>query len=209
MVLAGLVAGALTASTAFRPEPSLDAGRGATLAAGAGAVVLPATPPTTAAAPVGNHRVQEAAVAEWEYRKSLVQAASRSTNTPGSLVRPARGAMTGWFGEGRRSHRHAGIDFDGNTGDSVIAAGSGTVTHAGWAPSGYDGYGQMVLIDHGNGVSTLYAHLSRIGVRTGQVVPAGEYVGAIGTTGNVTGSHLHFEVRVGGRPVNPAAWIAR
>jgi murein DD-endopeptidase MepM/ murein hydrolase activator NlpD len=208
MVLAGLVAGTLTASTAFRPEPSSERAS-ATLAAGAGQVVLPVeAPPVTVDAPIGDLRVQDAAVAEWEYRRSLPPQVSRSTNTPGSLIRPASGARTGWFGEGRPGHRHTGIDFDGDTGDPVIAAGAGTVIHAGAAPSGYSGYGQMVLIDHGNGVTTLYAHLSRIGVRTGTVVQPGQYVGAIGTTGNVTGSHLHFEVRIGDRPVNPAPWIA-
>ncbi len=106
------------------------------------------------------------------------------------------------------THRHAGIDFDGDTGDPVSAAGAGTVVHAGSAPSGYSGYGQMVLIDHGNGVTTLYAHLSRVNVRVGTVVRPGDRIGAIGTTGNVTGSHLHFEVRLGDRPVNPAPWVA-
>jgi murein DD-endopeptidase MepM/ murein hydrolase activator NlpD len=205
-VLAGLVAGTVTASTAFRFPDAPSADAAAVAAAAAPAAVVPTT---AAVAPVvGDLRAQEAAIAEWEYRKNLPAEVSRSTNTPGSLVRPAQGARTGWFGEGRRSHRHAGIDFDGDTGDAIVAAGAGTVTHAGWAPSGYSGYGQMVLIDHGNGVTTLYAHLSRVAVRVGTVVQPGEYIGAMGTTGNVTGSHLHFEVRVGDRPVNPAAWIA-
>jgi murein DD-endopeptidase MepM/ murein hydrolase activator NlpD len=204
-VLVGLVAGTVTASTAFRfPDAPSDAA----VAAVAITVPAPAVPTTVAAPVVGDLRAQEAAIAEWEYRKNLPAEVSRSTNTPGTLVRPAQGARTGWFGEGRRSHRHAGIDFDGDTGDAIVAAGAGTVIHAGWAPSGYAGYGQMVLIDHGNGVTTLYAHLSRLGVRVGTQVQPGEYVGAMGTTGNVTGSHLHFEVRVGDRPVNPAAWIA-
>lgn len=206
MVLAGLVAGTVTASTAFRfpDDPSADAP-----AAAAATVAAPTVATTAAPAPVvGDLRAQEAAIVEWEYRKNLPAEVSRSTNTPGSLVRPAQGARTGWFGEGRRSHRHAGIDFDGGTGDPIVAAGAGTVTHAGWAPSGYAGYGQMVLIDHGNGVTTLYAHLSRVAVGVGAVVQPGQYIGAMGTTGNVTGSHLHFEVRVGDRPVNPAAWIA-
>ncbi|HUP84440.1 MAG TPA: M23 family metallopeptidase [Acidimicrobiales bacterium] len=152
--------------------------------------------------------MEDSAVAELEYRRHLAEQASRSTNTPGSLVRPARGPLTGWWGEGRRTHRHTGIDFDGETGDPVVSAGSGAVLHAGPAPTGYGGYGQMVLIDHGNGVSTLYAHLSRIDVSVGQVVAPGEGVGAIGTTGHVTGSHLHFEVRNGGAPVDPASWVA-
>jgi murein DD-endopeptidase MepM/ murein hydrolase activator NlpD len=208
VVLAGLVAGTMTASTAFRPEPVAD-GSSATLAAAPPQAALEIVPiADVVAPPVGALRVQESAIAEWEYRKNLPPPVSRSTNTPGSLVRPANGARTGWFGEGRRSHRHAGIDFDGNTGDPVVSAGSGVVTHAGGAPAGYSGYGQMVLVDHGGGVTTLYAHLSRLFVRVGQTVAPAERIGSIGTTGNVTGSHLHFEVRVGGRPVNPANWIA-
>jgi murein DD-endopeptidase MepM/ murein hydrolase activator NlpD len=177
--------------------------------ADAAVLAAPAPAPSTEfAAPLGALRVQESAIAEWEYRTHLAEEVSRSTSTPGSLVRPARGAMTGWFGEGRRSHRHTGIDFDGETGDPVVSAGNGVVVHAGRAPDGYAGYGQMVLIDHGGGVTTLYAHLSRIRVSLGQAVRPGDDVGAIGTTGNVTGSHLHFEVRVGGQPVNPANWVA-
>ncbi len=207
VLVAGLVAGALTAFTALRPEAS-PSDPPTTFAAGP-VVNLAVAPAPETVARVGALRVHEAAVAEWVYRRNLPVAASRSTTTPGSFVRPARGALTGEFGEGRRSHRHAGIDFDGNTGDPIFAAGAGTVTHAGAAPSGYSGYGQMVLIDHGNGISTLYAHLSRVRVRVGTVLQPGDDVGAIGMTGNVTGSHLHFELRVGGRPVNPAAWIAR
>jgi murein DD-endopeptidase MepM/ murein hydrolase activator NlpD len=204
MVLAGLVAGTLTASTAFRPDTS-DVRPVSTTA------LVAAARPTFAPAriDVASVRVQEAAVAEWEYRSSAPDAAaSRSTNTPGSLIRPARGARTGWFGEDRPGHHHTGIDFDGNTGDPVVAAGAGTVVHAGPAPAGYSGYGTIVLIDHGGGITTLYAHLSRLGVRNGAVVRPGDYIGAIGTSGNVTGSHLHFEVRIGDRPVNPAPWIA-
>ena len=208
MVLAGLVAGGLTASTAF----SADGPRhtGSSKVASAAFVVSP-TPPDPAplnADPVGALRLQESAIAEWQYRVNLPTDVSRSTNTPGSMVRPARGGMTGWWGEGRRSHRHSGIDFDGDTGDRIVSAGTGVVTHAGWAPTGYSGYGQMIVIDHGNGVSTLYAHLSRIGVVVGQAVAPGDDIGAMGTTGNVTGSHLHFEVRVGGVPVNPDPWVA-
>lgn len=206
MVLAGLVAGGLTASTAFRSTPAVEAAApppARATTASAAPVEAPAPAP-----PIGTLRVDEAAHAEWTYRVSLANQPSRATNTPGSLVRPAGGALTGWFGERRRSHRHGGIDFDGDTGDPVVAAGLGTVVHAGPAPAGYSGYGLMVLIDHGNGVETLYAHLSAIGVRQGAQVQPGDLIGAIGTTGNVTGSHLHFEVRFGGRTVDPAAWIA-
>ena len=207
-MLAGLVAGGLTASTAFTSDgpPHI----GSSKVASAAIVAAPSAPEPASgnADPVGALRLQEAAIAEWEYRTNLPVDVSRSTNTPGSMVRPARGPMTGWWGEGRRSHRHSGIDFDGDTGDTIVSAGTGVVTHAGWAPAGYSGYGQMVVVDHGNGVSTLYAHLSRIRVIVGQSVAPGDDLGAIGTTGNVTGSHLHFEVRIGGVPVDPNPWVA-
>ncbi len=166
------------------------------------------------APPVGALRLQEAAISEWEYRRSAPAAASRSASsstpaTPGAFVRPAPGAITGMFGERRGSRAHPGTDFDGDTGDPVFASGSGTVLRAGGAPAGYSGYGTVVLIDHGNGITTLYAHLSRLSVRTGAYVTAGDVVGAIGTTGNVTGSHLHFELRVGDRSVNPSGWFRR
>lgn len=202
-MLLGLIVGTVTASTAFRVSspPSAEAS----------ALAVPARP-ATAAPPVppkvGSLRLQEAAVAEWEYRRNLPVQVSRSTNTPGTLVAPAQGGRTGWYGEPRGSRRHAGIDFDGETGDPIVAAGAGTVTHSGWAPAGYSGYGRMVLIDHGNGVTTLYAHLSRIAIGVGSQVEPGQYLGAMGTSGNVTGSHLHFEVRLGGRAVNPGPWFA-
>lgn len=204
MVLVGVIAGTVTASTAFRPASTADVA--------VAPVVAPTAPPPEEpmpAPPVGDLRVKEAAVAEYVYRVNLAAAeVSRATNTPGSLVRPAKGAWTGWFGEGRGSRRHAGIDLDGDTGDPVVSAGAGTVVLAGAAPAGYSGYGLMVLIDHGNGVQTLYAHLSRVGIEAGAPVAPGAYVGAIGMTGNVTGSHLHFEVRYGGRAVDPSVWIA-
>ena len=207
-MLAGLVAGGLTASTAFTADGPRHTG--SSKVASAAFVAQPSAPEPTPlnADPVGALRVQEAAIAEWEYRTNLPVDVSRSTNTPGSLVRPARGAMTGWWGEGRGSHRHAGIDFDGDTGDPIVSAGTGVVTHAGGAPAGYSGYGLMVVVDHGNGVSTLYAHLSRVRVVVGQAVAPGDDLGAMGTTGNVTGSHLHFEVRQNGVPVNPNPWVA-
>ena len=204
----GLVAGGFTASTAFTADGPRHTGSSKV----ASAAFVPGSAAPEAeplnADPVGALRVQEAAIAEWAYRVSLPTDVSRATNTPGSLVRPAKGARTGWWGERRRSHRHTGIDFDGDTGDPVVSAGTGVVAHAGPAPAGYAGYGQMVVIDHGNGVSTLYAHLSRIHVAVGQALAPGESVGRMGTTGNVTGSHLHFEVRIGGVPVNPAPWVA-
>ena len=95
---------------------------------------------------------------------------------------------------------HLGIDIAGGVGDLVVAADSGVVVFAGWATGGY---GYMIMIDHGNGYQTAYAHLSSVGVACGQSVYQGGYIGGIGSTGNSTGSHLHFEVRLLGAFVSP------
>jgi murein DD-endopeptidase MepM/ murein hydrolase activator NlpD len=121
-----------------------------------------------------------------------------------ALVWPAPGPITSPFG-GRRGH--PGIDIDGVTGDPVLAAGGGTVVLAGLAPSGYSGYGNVVMIDHGGGIATLYAHLSRVDVLLGQTVAQDQRIGAIGATGLATGDHLHFEVRVDNRPTDPMTWL--
>lgn len=95
---------------------------------------------------------------------------------------------------------HLGIDIAANTGDPVWAADNGTVVYAGWNDSGY---GNMVIIDHNNGYATAYGHLSAIYVTCGSSIYQGQALGAAGSTGNSTGSHLHFEIRQGGGFVNP------
>lgn len=98
------------------------------------------------------------------------------------------------------STNHSGIDIDGETGDPVYAADSGVVVYAGWNNWGY---GNVVVINHGNGWQTLYAHLNAINVGCGQSVIQGGIIGAIGETGNAAGSHLHFEMMYKGTKVNP------
>lgn len=133
---------------------------------------------------------------------SRAAAAARPT-----IVWPAAGAITGVYGEARGRSRHPGLDLDGETGDPVWAAARGVVAWAGPSPAGYSGYGTIVVIDHADGLQTLYAHLSAVSVVTGERVEAGDGVGAIGTTGHVTGSHLHFEVRRHGAMVDPVSWL--
>jgi len=99
---------------------------------------------------------------------------------------------------------HAGIDIAGSTGNSVFAADSGVVVYAGW--SNY-GYGYLIVIDHGNSVQTVYGHLSAVAVTCGQSVYQGGYIGAVGSTGNSSGSHLHFELSFGGAKVNPLGYL--
>ena len=144
------------------------------------------------------------AAAELPDRSRLVVERPSRGAEPVRLTWPGDGLMTGWFGEPRGGRAHLGMDLDGDTGDEVRAAGLGTVVWAGPAPAGYSGYGNVVEIDHGSGITTLYAHLSAVDVIAGDEVASGERVGAMGTTGSVTGSHLHFEVRINGVPVDPA-----
>jgi len=101
------------------------------------------------------------------------------------------------------SRLHTGIDIGAPMGANVYSAGSGVVIFTGWLGA----YGNAIVIDHGDGISTLYAHLSRISVREGQEVGNQEKIGDVGSTGWSTGPHLHFEVRVNGEPVNPWGYV--
>ena len=118
---------------------------------------------------------------------------------PIGLAAPVAGPYTDVFGP--RGHRfHTGIDYPGTHRTPVMAAASGRVAFAGWSAGGW---GYLVTIAHGNGVRTMYAHLSRVGVRVGQRVGVGQQVGRIGSSGRATGPHLHFEVRLRGAAVDP------
>lgn len=107
---------------------------------------------------------------------------------------------------GRGYLNHTGVDFSGGTGTPIYAAGEGLVTRAGPAR----GYGNLIVINHGNGLETWYAHMysNHIGVRVGQHVKRGDHIGGIGSAGNSTGPHLHFEVRYNGQPVNPMPYLS-
>lgn len=118
------------------------------------------------------------------------------------LIWPLSGSVTSGFGP-RWDRLHAGIDIDGVTGAPVVAARAGAVTFA----EEQTGYGKVVVVDHGDGMSTLYAHLSRIDVRAAQIVERGRLVGAVGCTGRCVGDHLHFEVRIHGVPVDPLLYL--
>ena len=100
---------------------------------------------------------------------------------------------------------HSGVDISAPPGTIVQAAGDGTVIHAEWS----GGYGRLVVVDHGNGCQTYYAHLSRISVLPGQEIRQGEPLGAVGSSGRVTAPHLHYEVRLGSTPVNPMGYLKR
>jgi virulence factor Mce-like protein len=124
---------------------------------------------------------------------------------PGSaeaFIWPLDGMITSYFGP-RDGRMHEGIDIDGEEGDPVVASASGVVAYAG----AMDGYGNLVVIDHGGGLATAYAHLSQITVMPGDDVAQGGLVGAVGCTGHCTGSHLHFEVRIAGAAVDPLPYL--
>ncbi len=137
--------------------------------------------------------------------KAAIYAASSPTpSSPGKLVRPVPGAVSSGFG--KRVHpisggikMHNGVDMNAAHGQPIVAAGAGTVILSGVK----GGYGNTVMIDHGGGMVTLYAHQSKLGVSVGEQVSAGQVIGWIGSTGNSTGPHLHFEVRINGTPRNP------
>jgi murein DD-endopeptidase MepM/ murein hydrolase activator NlpD len=121
---------------------------------------------------------------------------------PPQFVRPGTGRLTSGYGS-RWGRLHAGIDLAAGVGAPISAVAAGTVTSAG----SEGGYGRAVRIQHDDGTLTLYAHMSQLLVTTGQRVTAGTYVGLEGSSGHSTGPHLHFEVRVGGVPVDPAPWL--
>ena len=116
------------------------------------------------------------------------------TSRFGYRVAPTTGAST----------YHGGLDIGAGMGAPIVAAGAGDVIYAG----ANGGYGNCVMIDHGNGVVTVYAHMSSIGVSYGQYVTAGQYVGAVGSTGVSTGPHCHFEIRINGAQTDPAAYFS-
>jgi len=99
---------------------------------------------------------------------------------------------------------HAGIDLSGPLGTPIYATADGVVMNAGWNSGGY---GNLIKIDHGRGIETRYGHLSSIGIQPGQKVTRGQLIGRMGSTGRSTGSHLHYEVRIDGRPVNPIPFM--
>ena len=128
-----------------------------------------------------------------------------SEGGPGSFSWPVTGTITSPFGWrsnpfGGSPEFHQGLDIAAPSGTTVTAAAGGTVIMAQW----YGGYGNYILIDHGGGYSTGYGHLSAIYVSNGQSVSRGQAIGAVGSTGQSTGPHLHFEVRINGKPVDPA-----
>jgi murein DD-endopeptidase MepM/ murein hydrolase activator NlpD len=147
------------------------------------------------------------------YRINITRAQMDRLNRVMALVpyrKPVVGEVEFTSGFGIRSDpflgrpaMHTGLDFRASTGDPVRATANGKVASAGWA----GGYGRMVEIDHGNGLSTRYGHLSEIGVKVGETIKIGQVIGAVGSTGRSTGPHLHYETRIDGEAVDPQKFL--
>ncbi len=173
-------------------------------------------------------KLERQAIAKEEAaRKAAQEASKNNTNTSGSNssnggqtnTTPYTGGKLGWpcpsssritspYGYrvlfGVRDF-HTGVDIGATTGSNIVAAESGTVILANYGWNG--GYGNYIILSHGNGITTRYAHASQLYVTAGQTVSKGQVIAAVGTTGNSTGPHLHFEVRVNGSHTNPLNYL--
>lgn len=120
-------------------------------------------------------------------------------------VKPVSGIITSRFGanESIRDHTHMGIDISAPNGTAIKAASDGVVTYSGWM----GGYGNLVIISHGNGITTYYGHCSKLYVSEGEQITAGDTIAAVGSTGYSTGNHLHFEIRKNGEQINPQKYL--
>ena len=153
-------------------------------------------------------RQEDQILAESQALTGVITGSSGSGQGTGSLIYPVNGPITSPFGW--RIHPilgykkfHTGVDFGVGYGTPIRAADGGTVIYATWM----GGYGNVIIVDHGDGLSTLYAHQSSLAVGTGARVTRGQTVGYVGSTGFSTGPHLHFEVRVNGNPVDPMGYL--
>lgn len=167
---------------------------------------------TTVEDAVSNLYVQKPQVTVAKNKTTSVGSVNIATTIAGgkvslgiSLARPVSGIISSRFGarSSIRSSAHTGLDIATSTGTPIAAAASGTVTFSGYKGS----YGNMIVISHGNGVQTYYGHCSKLYVSAGAQVSQGEIIGAVGSTGNSTGPHLHLEVRVNGVAYNPQNYV--
>jgi len=142
--------------------------------------------------------------------RTVPPAGNRGDRSPSRLLgkkflMPVHGTVSSGFGT-RNGRMHEGIDILAPEGTPVRAAGYGVVVYAG---DGMRGYGNAIVLDHGDGVTTLYGHLKKIRVRSGDAVAAGSVIGTVGDTGNATTTHLHFELRVGADEVDPENYLEK
>jgi murein DD-endopeptidase MepM/ murein hydrolase activator NlpD len=133
---------------------------------------------------------------------TLSTSGGASVPSSSGFIWPVSGPVTSTFGM-RWGRMHEGIDIAATSGTPIRAPASGTVISAGWL----GGYGNLIVIDHGGGLATAYAHMSGYAASSGQPVAQGQTIGFVGSTGHSTGPHLHFEVRVNGAPVDPLGYL--
>lgn len=141
-------------------------------------------------------------------KEEIIEEEKRQKSTINGVyiaVVPVQGNITSRYGarESIRDHTHMGMDIAAKTGTPIKAAANGTVCYSGTM----GGYGNLIMIDHGNGIKTYYGHCSKLYKKVGQKVSAGDLIAAVGNTGNSTGPHLHFEIRKNGVYVNPAPYL--
>jgi len=220
--LAGITGVGLAAASIAHPATptptsasALEEGRDAATAAAdrsqRGASASASTPASAAAAAAAAKKAADAAAAKKAAAAAAAKAAAakaaaaKAAATPTWVSPMPGGQVTSCYGQ-RWGVLHAGIDFASTENTPEHAVGAGTVISAGWA---YSGYGISVVIDHGNGYLTHYAHMNKTAVSVGQKVKAGQVIGYEGSTGDSTGPHLHFEVHKGSmwNQIDPAPWL--
>ncbi|WP_231127260.1 M23 family metallopeptidase [Motilibacter aurantiacus] len=199
-------AGGTTVVTAAAPSIASTAGT----SGGAGTIASGSAQPFAAALQSAVSAVPARATAPTPASATAPPAPRSSAPAEDGWARPVDGRVTSKFG--MRTHPvtgvyklHTGTDFAAPMGSPIGAASGGTVKSAGWQ----SGYGNTVVIDHGNGITTMYAHASELLVKPGQRVEPGDTVAKAGSTGLSTGPHLHFEVREDDKPVDPQPWLRR
>lgn len=140
-----------------------------------------------------------------EQKKEEKEEATPKVNGIKLALKPISGTITSRYGESStlRKSTHTGLDIAATTGTPIKVVADGVVTNASYSGS----YGNLVKISHGDGVETWYAHTSKMCVTVGQKVSAGDTIAAVGSTGNSTGAHLHFEIRINGNHVNPQKYL--
>jgi murein DD-endopeptidase MepM/ murein hydrolase activator NlpD len=152
-------------------------------------------------------------IQDYNFLRNVNSVALESRRRVNSIAQPSlwpvNGRLMGPFGQrddpfSGEGEFHKGVDISAPAGTPVHATAEGVVTFSDWS----SGYGRLVIVDHGGGIETYYAHLSRFFAYAGQGVRRGEVLGAVGSTGRVTAPHLHYEVRIGGAPVNPYRYLA-
>ncbi len=163
-----------------------------------------------------NKKAEEERIAKENARKAYIASRSKSFTTTTTaapsgnlngmqLSIPVTGSISSRFGSrgASRSTIHTGLDISTSSGTGIRPISAGTVTYSAYKGS----YGNLIIIDHGNGVQSYYAHCSALYVSVGQSVDTNTTIGAVGSTGNSTGPHLHLEIRIGGEPVNPQNYL--